>query len=367
MNKNKRNREIKGGKLDGLRSGSMVAAAALFAAGVIAMPVDAARADEGGVSFWLPGIYGSLAATPLQPGWTLATSNYFDVLSASGNLALSREVEIGKVPVGLSASINASLSSILDLQLVNPTYVFDTKVLGGQAAVGVMGIFGQNTTSLSGTLSGTLTLPGGGSIPFSRSDALYDSTGGYGDLYPQFSLRWNSGVDNFMTYVTGDIPIGLYNSTSLANFGIGHGAIDAGGGYTYFDEKAGREFSVTTGLTYNLINPATNYQNGVDWHLDWGASQFLSKQFFVGLVGYVYKEIGCDSGSGDRLGCFQSQVAAVGPQFGVIFPVGDHLQEYLNVKGYKEFAAEDRPSGYNAWITFALSPAPKSTAATQTK
>ena len=30
-----------------------------------------ARADQGGVSFWLPGAFGSLAATPLVPGWSL--------------------------------------------------------------------------------------------------------------------------------------------------------------------------------------------------------------------------------------------------------------------------------------------------------
>ena len=39
-------------------------------------------------------------------------------------------------------------------------------------------------------------------------------------------------------------------------------------------------------------------------HLDWGASQFLTKQVQVGLVSYLYQEIGCDSGSGDRVGCF---------------------------------------------------------------
>jgi hypothetical protein len=29
----------------------------------------------------------------------------------------------------------------------------------------------------------------------------------------------------------------------LANIRIGHGAIDAGGGYTYFNPQTGREFS----------------------------------------------------------------------------------------------------------------------------
>ena len=62
----------------------------------------------------------------------------------------------------------------------------------------------------------------------------------------------------------------------LANLGIGHGAADGGAGYTYFDPKTGHEFSVVTGLTYNLLNPSTGYQNGVDWHVDWGASQFVT-------------------------------------------------------------------------------------------
>ena len=50
----------------------------------------------------------------------------------------------------------------------------------------------------------------------------------------------------------GDIPVGNYNSSNLANLGIGHGAADGGAGYTYFDPQAGHEFSVVTGLTYNL-------------------------------------------------------------------------------------------------------------------
>jgi hypothetical protein len=47
------------------------------------------------------------------------------------------------------------------------------------------------------------------------------------------------GVNNFMTYVAGDIPIGRYHSARLANLGLGHSAIDAGGGYTYFNPQTG--------------------------------------------------------------------------------------------------------------------------------
>jgi hypothetical protein len=80
------------------------------------------------------------------------------------------------------------------------------------------------------------------------------------------------------------------------------------------------------------------------------------QQVQAGVVGYVYKEVGCDSGTGDRVGCFQSQVLGSGPQLGYIFPVGG-MQGYLNFKSYEEFDASDRPKGWNAWVTFVLTPA----------
>jgi hypothetical protein len=43
------------------------------------------------------------------------------------------------------------------------------------------------------------------------------------------------------------------------------------------------------GFTYNFTNQSPQYQNGVAMHFDWGASQFLTKQFQLGVVGYVYK------------------------------------------------------------------------------
>jgi len=137
---------------------------------------------------------------------------------------------------------------------------------------------------------------------------------------------------------------------------LGHGAIDGGAGYTYFNPATGHEFSAVTGLTYNFRNPVTNYQSGVDWHLDWGASQFVSKQVHIGLVGYAYQQLTADSGQAAILGAFKSSVLGVGPQIGFIFPVGT-MQGYLNLKGYWEFAAANRPEGWNTWLTFSISPA----------
>jgi hypothetical protein len=323
----------------------------LAVAALAALASKVSLADEGGVSFWLPGTFGSLAAVPTQPGWSFATFNYYGAVSAGTDVSRSREIQIGRFNPTENVNLNANLNSTIDFVWLQPTYTFATPVLGGQAAVGLGTFVGRNSTSLNGTL--TASLP-----PFNliRTDSISDSVTGLGDLYPQATLKWNQGVNNFMVYMMGDIPVGAYDSKRLSNLGIGHGAVDAGVGYTYFDQKTGHEFSAVTGLTYNFTNPSTNYQNGVDWHLDWAASQFLSQQFSVGVVGYVYKEIGCDSGSGGRVGCFQSQVIGVGPQLTFLFPI-EKMQGYLNLKAYKEFDAQNRPAGWNAWLTFAISPA----------
>ena len=89
-----------------------------------------------------------------------------------------------------------------------------------------------------------------GPIVGTRTGSISDSLTSVGDLYPQATLKWNAGVHNFMTYVTGDIPVGAYDPGRLSNLGIGHGAIDGGGGYTYFNPQSGQEFSVVSGLTY---------------------------------------------------------------------------------------------------------------------
>ena len=221
------------------------------------------------------------------------------------------------MPLHFSGSASASVKADVPLELVAPQYTFATPVLGGQAAVYLMGGYGRNDTNLTGMLNGTLTPPG---TSFMKSIDRTDIQWGFADLIPMVTLKWNQGVNNWMIYGTGDIPVGAYDSTRLANIGIRHGAVDAGVGYTYFNPQTGHEFSAVLGFTANLENYSTHYTNGVDMHLDWGASQFLNKQDMIGLVGYVYRQISCDSGSGDHVGCFESQVIGIGPQIGHIFP-----------------------------------------------
>jgi hypothetical protein len=110
----------------------------------------------------------------------------------------------------------------------------------------------------------------------------------------------------------------------IANLGIGHGAIDDGGGYTYLNPATGHTFSDVAGFICNFKNPDTQVQSGVDFHFDWSAAQFLSKQVFIGLAGYAYQQVSDDTGGSPLLGGFRSRVLGVGPQIGYIFPVGKH-------------------------------------------
>jgi hypothetical protein len=77
----------------------------------------------------------------------------------------------------------------------------------------------------------------------------------------------------------------------------------------------------------------------------------------VGAVGYYFDPLTADGGAGGTLGDFKSRGAGIGPQIGYLFPAGE-MQGYVNVKGYYEFAAENRPEGWNLWLTLAFSPAP---------
>src|SRR6202795_4265211 len=85
--------------------------AAIVLAPAIMFFSQCALADESGVSFWVPGFFGSLAAAPQQPGWSLANIYYHPSVSAGGNVALAREIQIGQVPANLSARLNANVNA----------------------------------------------------------------------------------------------------------------------------------------------------------------------------------------------------------------------------------------------------------------
>ena len=165
---------------------------------LLALPAQMARADEGGVSFWIPGFFGSLAAAPSQaPGFSMTTIYYHDSVSAGGNVALAREFEIRNIPANLTATASANVNANVDLGLLVGTYTFATPVLGAQVSVALLAAYGSNSTSLAGTLAGTLSGPLGGTVPFGpRFDSINSDIIGFGDLIPFYQMKWNAGVNN---------------------------------------------------------------------------------------------------------------------------------------------------------------------------
>src|SRR5215468_4406061 len=237
-----------------LKAAASVIAAPL-AGTIVLSTATSSFADEGGVSFWLPGFFGSLAATPQVPGFSFVNILYYSQVSAGGNVAFAKQVPVGNINVNFNGNFSANVhGSAEPLYLAIPGYTFATPVLGGQANV-ILGIpYGRLQASVDATIMGNLGLGGPG---FTIGRSLTEAVTGIGDLVPQASLRWNFGVNNFMTYLTGNLTTGRYIQTRIANLGIGHNAIDAGGAYTYFNQKTGFEFSATLGFTYNFENEHT--------------------------------------------------------------------------------------------------------------
>ena len=180
--------------------------AAIPVAGTIIFTPTNSYADEGGVSFWVPGFVASLAATPQVPGFSFANILYYSQVSAGGKVAFAKQVPLGNINVNFNGNLNANAHGIAEpLYLAIPGYTFATPVLGGQAAV-ILGIpYGRLQGSVDSTIMGNLGLGGPG---FTVGRGLSESVTGFGDLVPEALLRWNFGVNNFMTYITGNLTTG---------------------------------------------------------------------------------------------------------------------------------------------------------------
>ena len=80
-------------------------------------------ADEGGVSFWLPGQYASFAAIPPDPGFSMPLVTY----AYSGDASADRPLDLGGV---VRLGVDARYLG----QFIIPIYSPEADVLGGRLA-----------------------------------------------------------------------------------------------------------------------------------------------------------------------------------------------------------------------------------------
>jgi hypothetical protein len=107
------------------------------------------------------------------------------------------------------------------------------------------------------------------------------------------------------------------------------------------DEKAAGQRC--DGLHVQLENTATDYKSGNEFHSDGGRPRVCAG-LLIGVVGYDYRQLTGDSGSGDRIGPFKGRVDAIGPGLTYTTLLGQ-TPFILNVRHYHEFNAHNRWEG----------------------
>jgi hypothetical protein len=130
-------------------------------------------------------------------------------------------------------------------------------------------------------------------------------------------------------------------------------AFDLTGALTYLDPQIGIELSVAPGITFNWRNPATDYTTGTEFHVEWSASKFLTKDLSIGLIGYHYQQLTEDTGPGNRIGPFKGRVTALGGTVGYTFQVGG-IPISTRLKVFQEFNTKNRLEGTAAYLTVSL-------------
>src|SRR3984885_6344858 len=210
-------------------------------------------ADESGASFWSPGTFANLAAVPGPPGWSF-NATYFHATLAGGSNVATADVLPLFPRTTLRVQLDSDIKTNVDIAILTPAYTFATPVWGGRLDFKLFVPVGGARTQIDALVTGAL-----GPIGFSAQNSISDTLRSFGDPAPQLSLKWNEGVNNFMVYSRGGIPIGDYNPDRIVNLGDGHASWDNGFGYTYFNATTGFEFSAVSGLTYNFTNPHTDY------------------------------------------------------------------------------------------------------------
>ncbi|WP_407525953.1 SphA family protein [Methylobacterium oryzisoli] len=291
-----------------------------------------ARAAESAQGVYVLGNRGPLAGVTPPPGFYFESETYY----YSGNLSGGRAFQSGGV---VAANVKLDMSA----NFVTPVWVTPVEILGGNLGFSLTIPFGTPNVSAGAVLSSP------------RIDRIIagrerDAIVNVGDIYLASFVGWHSGNFHWTGTLLGVVPSGSYESGQLSNISLNRPAIDLSGALTYLDPVLGYELSVVPGVTFNWINQATQYLTGTEFHLEWSASKYLSKELSVGLVGYYYNQLTGDSGSGNRIGPFKGRVTSLGGQIGYTFKLGE-IPVSTNVRFFRELDVKNRFSGTAAYLT----------------
>lgn len=272
-------------------------------------------------SYGLGGAAFGAGVTPPQGTYVTFVSAYYDG-------EITGPVTIGGIvlDVGMGAKFFSQAANIL--------YVPEGKVLSGNLGVSVTIPVGHID------IDAQVTGPLGNTIEQSVDGW------GFGDMNARLQLGWTPRQDFAHTvYVSAVAPTGKYNPNGLQpNIGLNRPGIDIGWAFTWTEATSKLQFNGAAGVTFNFENTDTDYESGTDFHFEWAVGYEICKGLIVGPVGYSYRQLTGDSGTGALLGPFEGDVDAVGAGLSYTTLVGS-TPLIIGARHYEEFNAERRMDG----------------------
>ncbi|SDG44496.1 SphA family protein [Bosea robiniae] len=293
-----------------------------------------ASGTEGGAGLYVPGLKGPGAGIVPPPGF------YFenDFYSYSGRISAARPIQIG-------GAVVANVKAEARVDFMTPTWVTPFEILGGNLAFAVTVPFGTPRISAGAVITG----PRGRTFGFSQRDATFN----IGDPVVSSFIGWHAGNFHWQVGTSVSIPSGSYQEGELSNVSFNRWIGDFYAAGTWLDPKIGLDISAAVGFEVNGKNDATDYRSGNAIHADLAISQYLSKQFSVGVLASHYQQVSGDGGAGASLGSYKGRVTAVGAQVAYTFEVaGTPVSARLKV--LREVDVENRPRGTLGLFTIAL-------------
>ncbi|MGQ0446526.1 MAG: SphA family protein [Beijerinckiaceae bacterium] len=237
-------------------------------------------------------------------------------------------------PFGRLTAIGVTANLITNIAAV--AWYTDVKILGGTLGFAAAVPYGSDTNSAAVSFTGPLGI--------NRQLNRRQRVAAIGDTAFSAILGWEAGEHHWNVALAGIAPTGKYSPDSLAFMGLNRPAFDMKGGYTFLSMETGTELSAAAGVTFNLLNTATGYQTGTEFHLEAALNQHIPFGLAAGVGGYFYQQLSGDSGSGAVLGPFRGRVAAVGPLLAYTFKV-DTQQVTLSGRWFHEFDVKRRVRG----------------------
>jgi len=236
----------------------------------------------------------ALGESAFSAGVTPPPGTYVTAVAAYYSSKIGTAVDFGGVTLNAGAKLDAFSSGL------NVLYVPDRKLFGGNLGLSVTipaGYINIDASVSAGSLAASREVNGWG----------------FGDVIPRVQLGWQHGEFAHTVYLEGITTTGFWEKGFAPIISLNRAGIDTGWAFTWTDKPTKLQVSGTAGFTFNSENTATHYQNGDEFHWEWAVGFECMKGLVCGVVGYDYRQITADSGSGAKLGAFEGSVDAIGP------------------------------------------------------